>query len=333
MLRGMPPTVAVPTMYNTQQTFFDQTGRWPGFFSAEYHDSAWANRYGADGTAAIRNSLIQAAERGAIISLHNHPGNPATGQLSRNGLSWSDSSTATGNYGDRSGSPLAAIKTGGAQEAQFLAYLDRLADFINSLVDSQGRKIPVVLRWFHELGNGTWFWWNGADRAADMILVWRKMVDYLRNTKLLTNVLFCWNVNVQQSDNFFPWWPTSAYVDILSIDQYDNRNSSDINLDGASDYMKPCWDFIDNYATSASRPIGIAELGYQYLATQGGSSIWTARTGDPINNKYSKAGFACLWPEPYGPGGSDPQITKDSLRAWADSPNALTADKLAGVYR
>lgn len=328
MLRGMPPTIATPTMYDTQQVFYDQTQQWPAFFSAEYHDPAWANRYGSAGTDKIRESLIQAAERGAIISLHNHPGNPVTGQLSRNGLSWSDASTATGNYGDRSGSPVASIKTGGAQEAQFLAFLDRLADFINSLIDSRGRKIPVVLRMFHELGNGTWFWWNGADRAADMILVWRKMVDYLRVTKGLTNVLYCWNVNVQASNNFFPWWPTSSYVDVISIDTYDNRDSTAINLDGASDYLQPCWEFLLNYATTANRPIGFAEVGYQYLATRGGSDIWTAKTGTLIDNKYPQTGFVCLWPTPYGPGPSDPTSVKNSLKVWADTPNALTAGQI-----
>lgn len=336
MLRGMPSGGATPaptpTLYETQQVFFDQTQRWPGFFSMEYHDPAWSNRYGSAGTDHIRAAMLQAAERGAILSLHNHPGNPVTGQLSRNGLSWSDPQTNTGNFGDRNGSPLAAIKTGGAQEAQFLAFLDRLADFIDSLVNSTGRKIPVVLRMFHECGTGTWFWWNGADRAADMILVWRKMVDYLRNTKGLKNVLYCWNVNAQASANFFPWWPGSAYVDMLSIDQYDLRDSADINLDGASDYLKPCWDFISGYATSANKSLAVAELGYQYTATRGSADLWTSKTGDRINSKYAQSSIACLWPSPYGPGAADPQAVKDSLKAWADSPNALTADKLSGIY-
>lgn len=330
----MPDTAPGGTAYihGTQDYFYDaSSGKWPGFLAMEYHDPAWANRWGSDATDLVRSTMIAAAARGSILGLHNHPGNPVTGQLSRNGLSWRDASTGTGNYGDRSGNPLAAIKTGGAQEAQFLAWMDRMADFINSLIDAQGRKIPVILRPFHEVGPGTWFWWNGSDRAADYILVWRKFVSYMRDVKGLTNVTYCWNVNVAASSDFFPYWPGSAYVDIISIDVYDNRNSSAISFE-ANGTTQACYDFLVGYATTANRPLAVSELGYQYHIENNVTDIWSTKTGDLIAGKYNQFGLAAIWDRPWGPQPSDPVAFKTSFTNWAGSANARTAERTSEIF-
>lgn len=334
MIWDMPETTpdGSPYIHGTEQIFKDIAGDWPGFLGFEYHDPAWVNRWGSAATDMVRAALLRAHARGSVIGLHVHCGNPVTGQMSRNGLSWRDPQTGTGNYGDRNGNPLAAIKTGGAQEAQFLAWMDRLADFINSLVDSKGKQIPVLLRPFHELGTGTWFWWNGGDRAADMILVWRKFVDYMRNVKGLTNVLYCWNVSMQASSNYFPWWPTSAYVDVISYDMYDNRNSPDVSFDGQ--WTQANYDFLVGYANNGARsmPLAVAELGYQYHAENSITDIWDVRTGDALSKRYPQFGLNAIWDRPWGPQQSNTQALKASFKRWTDSPNALTASKLGGIY-
>lgn len=333
MIWDMPDTAPGGTTYihGTQDYFFDASGgKWPGFLAFEYHDPAWENRWGSTATDLVRTTMIAAAKRGSILGLHIHPGNPVTGQMSRNGLSWRDPSTGTGNYGDRSGSPLAAIKTGGAQEAQFLAWMDRMAAFINSLVFDNGERIPVILRPFHENGPGTWFWWNGADRAADLKLVWQKFVTYMRDVKGLTSVLYCWNVNVGTDSNFFPYWPTSAYVDIISIDIYDNRNTPAASLE-VNGQTQPCYDFLVNYATTANRPFVISELGYQYHIENNITDIWDVKTGDLIRGKYNQTGLAAIWDRPWGPQPSDPQAFKTSFTSWVSNPDARTAERTGDV--
>lgn len=324
-----PATEPTPKMFGAEAMFNTVCGRWPGFLGVEYHDPAWENRYGLAATDLLRTRIQQAHARGSVIGLYNHPGNPVLGQMSRNGEPWGGDATINGKYGDRGGSPLAAIKTGGSQEAQFLAWLDRLADFCSSLVDAQGKKIPVILRPFHECGTGTWFWWNGGDRAADMIIVWRKMVDYLRVTKGLTNVLYCWNVNVQSSSNFFPWWPGAAYLDAISIDVYDNRDDSGVSLDRGG------WT-TTNYAslttiTSSNKPILMPELGYQYGAASI-SDIWDVRTGAVLANSFPQVSVAAVWTQPWGPDASQSASVKASFQRWIDSPTTLTAERMSGIY-
>lgn len=331
MIWGMPDTDPTPVIHGTEQTFLGITERWPGFLGMEYHDPLWLNRYGRAATNLVRTALVLAHARGSVIGLHNHPGNPVTGQMSRNGLSWRTARSSRGNYGDRDGSPVASLMTGGEQEKQFLDWLDRIAEFIASLIDRNGAKIPIIFRPFHEQSAGTWFWWNGEDRAADMVQVWRKMVDYLRNEKGLTNVLYCWNVNVHRNFDFTPYWPGTNYVDLISIDIYDNRNSPEISFDG--EWTRKCYDILAGLANATKKPLMCSELGYQFHVEQGISDIWDVRTGEALAQRYSDFGIVALWDRPWGPQLSNPAPIKDSLRRWIEGPHALTADRLAGIYR
>mgnify|MGYP000149247297 FL=1 len=54
---------------------------------------------------------------------------------------------------------MAAVLPGGARHGQFLEWLDRVASFLDSVVDGvSGESVPIVFRPFHE-HTGDWFWW------------------------------------------------------------------------------------------------------------------------------------------------------------------------------
>lgn len=315
---NMPAQSASPVVTGSITNFQNVTGFFPGNVAIEYHDPNWTSRWGAAGTAYMRDLLIDAHAKGAVISIHHHPGNPVTGSLSREGQVSPAEVGAAGYYYDRASTPLASIKTGGAQEAQFLAYLDRLAVFIESLVDAQGRKIPVILRPLHEV-NGTWFWWSGTDRAADFVIVWQKMVDYLRTTKGLTNVLYCWNVGNNGDAAVTSFWPGPTYLDIVSVDCYDDRNSTDISLAGAVGF----WNGMVSLANTHNKPMSVGEFGYQY--NTGVADIWDVKSGKYLETHMRKASMASLWIAPYGPAASNSDALKSSLERMATSQNAMTA--------
>ena len=50
------------------------------------------------------------------------------------------------------------ILPGGGQHEKFLMWLQRAADFFNSLTTDSGVKIPVLFE-AHE-HTGSWFWWG-----------------------------------------------------------------------------------------------------------------------------------------------------------------------------
>ncbi|KQP37557.1 glycoside hydrolase family 26 protein [Pseudorhodoferax sp. Leaf274] len=326
---NMPAQSSVPVWTGAFDNFRAVTGKNPGVLGVEWHDPQWANRWGSAGTAECRRVMIEAYEQGAILTLHNHPGNPDTGNLSRNGTVSPTTATGEGTFKDRTGSPLSVIKPGGSKRAEYLAYLDRLADFLASLVDSKGRKIPVILRWWHE-ATGDWFWWNGVDRASDFILLWRDFVNYLRDVKGLTHVLYCWNVDGSTGVDPNLFWPGSSYVDIISMDTYDNRNDASVSLLGQNNRPAGCWSSIKVLASTHNKPLCIPELGYQYCATLSG--IWDQKTGRYLATTFYESALAALWPAPYGPQASDGGAAKASFSAMAISPYAMTADRLTGVY-
>lgn len=331
MLSTMPPTALA--FYGTGAVFQANSGKVPACVGFEYHDEEWTSRYGVDGTDATRAAIQAAHAQGSIILLHHHAGNPVTGALSAEGtLSTFNNPFGqagdTGNVYDRNGSPLAAIKTGGGQAAQFLAYLDRLATFLASLTDASGNLIPVIWRPFHEC-NGNWFWWNGTDRASDLILVWRQMVDYLRDTKGVTNALYCWNVDAGPG-SIGSFWPGPTYVDIISLDIYDNTGDTSASLSRQGTTIVAYNDLIARCAAHG-KPLILSELGYSWGA-QNISTIWDERTGRPLLTSFPQFVLAAVWRSPFGPGSGDSAAIKTSLARLVATPYALTAERMSGVF-
>lgn len=333
----MPADYATPRMEGNRDLFFDVCGKYPAGMQFEYHDSAWANRYGQAGTDLLTATIKDHYRRGCVISMHYHMGNPVTGALSRNGQSWPKADadyTAAGYWQDRTNSPLASIKTGGAQEAQFLAFLDRLATFLVALVDDNGNLIPVIWRPFHECTNSA-HWWAGPDRQSDFILVWQKMVNYLRATKGVTNLLYCLNYDAAAPDalsSFDGWWPGPTYVDVITYDAYDNRDpaSNYVSFEGDGNqnnsYVKT-----RNMSNTYDKAHLCAEFGYRYgSATQ--AQMYDVRTGDLIRNKYPSLAGAFSWSQPWGPTPTSDPAVKTSLIAMVNDKHCITADKLSGVY-
>ncbi len=332
----MPAQNPQPTYQGSWETFFAMTGKYPAAMQIEYHDPEWANRYGQAGTDAAAAKIKAWAAAGAIISIHSHMGNPVTGQLSRNGQVVPSTATATGYWQDRSGSPLAAIKDGGAQEAQFLGFLDRFAVFADTLRDQNDELIPFMWRPFHECTNSN-HWWAGTDRQADFVIVWKKMVDYLRGEKGIKNILYTLNYDAAAPDAVSPfsgWWPGSSYVDVVTYDAYDNRSppSATISIEGDGTPINAYY-AARTLAVNNDKPLLIAEFGYQQatLSTSSGA-LYSTRTGNMIRDIYNANAGLLSWGQSYGPSLNSPANVKQSLIDMVSDGNCITLDKLSGAY-
>lgn len=236
-------------------------GDYPALLNYEIYtsQSASANK------SKMLTSLQKHLDSGGFIGLHDHPGNPVTSTLFDTGYT----GAGTG-YADRSGSPLASIKSGGGKNGDYLSYLDEVAAIISAI------NGPVLYRPFHEI-NGNWFWWNGSDRRSDMLLVWQQTVDYLRNTKGLHNILFVLSFDANgESSNYggqalSTWWPGTQYVDVISLDYYPSRNPAYMFDTKFLTVYNEALQLAGNY----SKPIGIAEYGAQNLLAQTQEDFWS----------------------------------------------------------
>ncbi|MDX2304748.1 MAG: glycosyl hydrolase [Microscillaceae bacterium] len=161
--------------------------------------------------AQIRKYIRDTYQIGLVNTISWHLHNPVTGESS-----WSKLNS------------FQAFLQGGEKHAQFLSWLDKLANFLNSL-KSGGGKIPVILRLYHE-HNGSWFWWGRDHSSPDEYKqLWRITVDYLQ-FKGVHHVLYAYSPDKFSSElEYLDRYPGDNYVDILGFDAY-HRNAPSSNL-------------------------------------------------------------------------------------------------------
>jgi len=134
---------------------------------------------------------------------------------------------------------------------RFDQMLINLGNFIQLL---KNEEIVVLLRPFHEM-NGGWFWW-GNDKEwpeqNDFIAMWKYVHEYLENDRQLDNILWVYSPNFQESaeqKSVIYYYPGDNYVDIVALDYYSD-NLDQINQNQSLDLLK-----------TLNKPIGIAEIG------------------------------------------------------------------------
>ncbi len=113
--------------------------------------------------------------------------------------------------------------------AWYFARLDEIAAFFNRLRDDEGNRIPVIMRYAHEM-DGAWFWWGkGWATSAEFVALSRMTADYLREKCGRDYLLFAytpdrtWKEMGAEGDgghNFLSWYPGDDYVDVLGFDDY-----------------------------------------------------------------------------------------------------------------
>ena len=252
-------------------------GDYPGVCSVDF-GPIMDDRY-QDGENAIRRRVIlEAIERGEVITACAHLNNPLTG-----GDSWDNS---------RSDVVRSILTPGNATRTKFLTWLDRLADFCLNLKDSKGDLVPVIFRPFHE-HTQSWSWWGSScTTESEYINLWRMMVTYLRDTKGVHNLLYAvspqldsWYEDQEIRDRLLFRWPGDDYVDFLGMDCYHGENPA-----AFSKYL--------NIATEISlqkhKPCGVTEDGVESFTRE---NYWTYSVLDPAKDK--RISMVVMWRNKY----------------------------------
>ena len=160
---------------------------------------------------------------------------------------------------------------------KFDRWVADLAAFIKQL-HQDGTPIPVILRPFHEMnGNGgpNAHWWVGKD-AAQYRTMWQRLVDRLRHTHGLRNVLIAFAPRAEPAleSGYRVYWPEGArsdqaslrYVDIAGFDFYLKYTGTDTELDAMEtkklgDAVDMTWAFAKSPERSVKRIVAITETG------------------------------------------------------------------------
>ena len=250
----------------------------------------------------IRKEAIKHYLRGGIITFSWHPRNPLTG-----GTAWDVSDTSV----------VESILPGGSQAEKFELWMNRVVTFLDKIKSDEGRRIPFILRPFHE-NNGSWFWWGEKLCSAEQYRqLWNMFQDYVSKA-LPNNIVWSYSPNLQgnwTTDKFMERYPGNDRVFIIGCDAYQWGTEQDFVSGLRSDLT-----FIDGFAKENGRIIALTECGYQNSP----DSTWWTRVLKPIIDDYPIS-YLLPWRnyvgEHFGP--APDLCTKDDFIRFYEAPNTL----------
>ncbi len=191
----------------------------------------------------IRRAAVKHFEEGGIVTLSWHVDNPLTG-----GDSW-----------DVSSSEVVRSVLNGQCHGRMMQWLERCADFIETLVTEDGTPIPVIFRPWHE-HTGSWFWW-GWDLCTrgEYVELWTLTYDYLVEERGLDQLIWAYSPGGGITPRtYMRKYPGDEKVDILAFDcyQWGDRESY---ISEMRDELR----FLTEIGRQHNKPIAVAETGYE----------------------------------------------------------------------
>ena len=256
-----------------QYRFIDQlaemTGLYPGILAVDYGYSPVSNRL-----AEVNEYIIDYWNKGGIVSVSFHPGNPVTG-----GTAWDTDFDGFKEMATE-GTPLNIKWT--------TEVLDKIADGLTMLRDN---GVIVLWRPYHEM-NGDWFWWCPYNKKTETWLpnedfkgIWVSMYKYFTEKRKLDNLLWVYSPNVSYGNKYTSktdyYYPGGEFVDIVALDWYTNTVDN-LNSDNSYDRL-----------VALGKPFGVSEFGPEKLKRDGSFDnllIVKALTEGPW-----RAGFFIYW--------------------------------------
>lgn len=154
----------------------------------------------------IRDQAAKHNAKGGINSFSWHLRNPVT-----KGDSWDISESDV----------IAQIMTPGSELNDTIRlWIGRAADFIGSIRDTDGNRVPVIFRPWHE-HSGNWFWWDlGHNSPENLVALWH-LTREIFDQKGIDNVVWAYSPDkIRSEEQYLSGYPGDEYVDILGSDVY-----------------------------------------------------------------------------------------------------------------
>lgn len=218
----------------------------------------------------IRKEVIAQYERGGMSSFSWHVDNPLTGKDS-----WDVSDSTV----------VKSVLPGGVNHDKFIGWLDKVADYLNSIQTSEGVKVPVLFRPWHE-HTGSWFWWGkNLCSTEDYKALWRMTYDRLQE-KGATQLLYAYSPGTEPKDSteYLERYPGDDIVDLIGVDAYQfDKDAYVKSLDNALTIMS-------QVSKAHKKLMAVTETGYETIP----DSLWWTQTLMPVIEKYPIS-YVLVW--------------------------------------
>ncbi len=218
----------------------------------------------------IRREVIAQYERGGMSSFSWHVNNPVTGKDS-----WDVSDSAV----------VRSILPGGTQHDKFIGWLDRVADYLNSIRTADNTKVPILFRPWHE-HTGSWFWWGQKLCSTEEYkALWSMTYDRLKE-KGSDQVLWAYSPGTEPNDTteYLERYPGDSIIDLIGVDSYQlDKSAYERNLNRLLQIMT-------QISRSHDKAMAVTETGYETIP----DSTWWTETLLPIISKYPVS-YVLVW--------------------------------------
>jgi len=191
-------------------------GKYPAMVGFDLGDIEHGADKNLDGVpfGLIRKAALAHIGRGGMVTFSWHPDNILTG-----GDAWDVSSNQV----------VASVLPGGEKHEEFMGWLQRAADFIESLGD-----VAIIFRPWHE-SSGNWFWWcQNVCSVGEYKALFRMTYAYFVQERGLTNLLWCYSPNGPfTEEGYMERYPGDDIIDILGADFYEFAGPGGLEVSGA----------------------------------------------------------------------------------------------------
>lgn len=258
----------------------DVCGDYPAVYSLDFAQIMDDRRESsAESNALRRKCIVQAYDRGMVVTACAHLNNPLTGKDS-----WDNSSNEVVKQ---------ILEDGSEVNRKFTGWLDNLSEFANGLKGSDGKTIPVIFRPFHE-HTQTWSWWGkSCTTEAEFVALWQFTVSYLRDKKGVHSFIYAISPQMdsaKQSEDFVFRWPGDEWVDFIGMDCYQGINNS-VFLNNLKVMQK--------VSQAKKKPCGVTETGVEGFKVK---DYWITNIAAPMAGR--KVSLLVTWRNKYDPEGS-----------------------------
>ena len=178
------------------------------------------------------------------------------------------------------------LLTPGNAAYDFYQYqLTQVADDLTVLRDA---GVAVIWRPFHEM-NGGWFWWHQQPKAT-FVAFWQQMYKYFTEDRGLNNLLWAYSPNMvwdtgSTAVDFY--YPGAAYVDLVGLDVYYDKDQDTLDLDRNGGSYLPL--------IALNKPMGLFEFGPSPSNGCCPTQFNYAKLLHDMRTKYPKLVFFQAW--------------------------------------
>ena len=231
----------------TQSDVYAVCGKYPAVYGMDLGgiEMDWTHNLDNNDFDNMRAAAVAHHERGGVITLSWHPRNPLT-----EGDSWDVTSDQV----------VASILPGGDKHEYFMTWLEKAADFMESVKTSDGQAVPMIWRPWHE-HTGSWFWWGQDLCTSDQYkALWKLTYDYMVNERGLTNLVWAYSPGAGGlNDEFFAErYPGDEIIDMVGFDCYQYGDNASYIRD-----MKNALEVTERFAEKHGKLMAVTETGYE----------------------------------------------------------------------